>query len=290
MRMSKTPICQDLPSDLPRLLDEEERANFGGFSFALADAAKAVTLAHFDTPIGVEVKPDHPSGYDPVTIADRDAERAIRDLLDTHYPDHGIRGEEYGVKDARSEFHWVLDPIDGTRAFISALPVWGTLIALTRKGRPVLGIMDQPVTGERFFGLGDAAWLYKNDQQQRALKTRPCEGLQTATLCTTDPNLFTPKERPAFEMLRQKTRLQRYGLDCYAYAALARGGVDLVIETGLQDYDIAALIPIVEGAGGTVTNWSGGTAWHGGQVLATGDKRVHDEALALLASAAVSDC
>jgi myo-inositol-1(or 4)-monophosphatase len=287
MRMSKTPKRQDQLSCLPRLLGEEERAKFGRFSFALADAAKTVTLAHFDTPIGVEVKPDHPSGYDPVTIADRGAERAIRDLLDTHYPDHGIRGEEYGVKDASSDFHWVLDPIDGTRAYISALPVWGTLIAMTRDGRPVLGLMDQPVTDERFFGLGDAAWLYKGGTQQRLLKTRPCEGLQTATLCTTDPNLFTKEERPAFEVLRETTRLQRYGLDCYAYAALARGGVDLVIESGLQDYDIAALIPIVEGAGGMVTNWSGGPAWQGGQVLATGDKRVHEEALAYLAEAAL---
>ncbi|PHS24565.1 MAG: histidinol-phosphatase [Robiginitomaculum sp.] len=284
--MSKTPICQNTSSDLPRLLGEEERAIFGRFSFALADAAKVVTLAHFDTPIGVEVKPDHPSGYDPVTIADRGAERAIRDLLDGHYPEHGIRGEEYGVKDTNSDFNWVLDPIDGTRAYISALPVWGTLIALTRNIRPVLGIMDQPVTGERFFGLGDEAWLYKGGQKQRRLKTRPCKDLRTATLCTTDPHLFTKKERPVFEILRKKTRLQRYGLDCYGYAALARGGVDLVMESGLQDYDIAALIPIVEGAGGMVTNWSGGTAWQGGQVLATGDPRVHEEALALLSSAA----
>ncbi len=285
--MSKTPICQNTSSDLPRLLGEEERAAFGRFSFALADAAMAVTLAHFDTPIGVEVKPDHPSGYDPVTIADRGAERAIRDLLDARYPDHGIRGEEYGVKDTKGDFHWVLDPIDGTRAFISALPVWGTLIALTRNTRPVLGIMDQPVTGERFFGLGDTAWLYKNGQQQRALSVRPCEGLHAATLCTTDPHLFTQEERPAFDTLRKKTRLQRYGLDCYAYAALARGGVDLVIESGLQDYDIAALIPIVEGAGGRVTNWSGRPAWQGGQVLASGDARVHEEALRLLTKAAL---
>jgi histidinol-phosphatase len=285
--MSKTPICQDTSSDLPRLLSAEERALYGRFSGTLADAAAKITLAHFDTPIGVEVKPDHPSGYDPVTIADRGAERAIRDLLDTHYPDHGIRGEEYGVKDANCDFNWVLDPIDGTRAYISALPVWGTLIALTRNTRPVLGIMDQPVTGERFFGLGDEAWLYKNGQQQRALKVRLCEGLRTATLCTTDPHLFTKEERPVFENLREKTRLQRYGLDCYGYAALARGGVDLVMESGLQDYDIAALIPIVEGAGGTVTNWSGGTAWQGGQVLATGDRRVHEEALAHLAKVAV---
>ena len=285
--MSKTPICQNTSSDLPRLLGEEERVAFGRFSFALADAAMAVTLAHFDTPIGVEVKPDHPSGYDPVTIADRGAERAIRDLLDAHYPDHGIRGEEYGVKDTKGDFHWVLDPIDGTRAFISALPVWGTLIALTRNTRPVLGIMDQPVTGERFFGLGDTAWLYKNGQQQRALSVRPCEGLHAATLCTTDPHLFTQEERPAFDTLRKKTRLQRYGLDCYAYAALARGGVDLVIESGLQDYDIAALIPIVEGAGGRVTNWSGRPACQGGQVMASGDARVHEEALRLLTKAAL---
>ncbi len=277
---------QNTRSDLPHLLCDDERAKFGPFITTLADAARDITLKHFDTAVDVDVKPDHPSGYDPVTIADRGAEQAIRALLDKHYPDHGIRGEEFGVKAGRDAFAWVLDPIDGTRAFISALPVWGTLIAQTRNNRPVLGLMDQPVTGERFIGFGDEAWLYKGGQQQRRLSVRPCEMLALATLCTTDPNLFNDKERPAFEALRKKTRLQRYGLDCYAYAALARGGIDVVVESGLQDYDIAALIPIVEGAGGTVTNWSGGPAWHGGQVLATGDARVHDEVLEILAAAA----
>ncbi len=275
-----------LHADLPGLLSAGERAEFGPFITTLAEAAQLITLKHFDTAISVEEKPDHPSGYDPVTIADRGAERTIRALIGERFPDHGIRGEEYGIKPGQSEFNWVLDPIDGTRAYISALPVWGTLIALTREGRPVLGLMDQPVTGERFIGFGDEAWFYKNGNKHRRLNTRRCADVRHATLCTTDPNLFAGYEHDAFEQLRKKTRLQRYGLDCYAYAALARGGVDVVVESGLQDYDIAALIPIIEGAGGIITNWSGGHAWHGGQVVASGDDRLHKEALKVLARSA----
>ncbi len=280
--MSKSLPSQQNQSDLPPLLGVEDRAIFGPFSAALADAAQAVTLTHFDTSVIVEGKPAKNAAFDPVTIADRGAEAAIRALITAHHPAHGIRGEEYGVFEGDSEFTWVLDPIDGTRAYISALPVWGTLVALTRRTRPVLGIMDQPVTGERFIGFGDEAFLQTNHTPRRTLRTRNCASLAMATLCTTDPYLFTTAERTGFERLRSATRLQRYGLDCYGYAALARGGIDLVIESGLEDYDIAALIPIVEGAGGIITNWRGEPAWHGGQVLACGDARIHQEAMAIL--------
>jgi histidinol-phosphatase len=267
---------------MPDLLDAKERAVFGPFCARLADAAKAITLKHFDVSVPVEAKPSDRHDFDPVTKADRGAERAIRASIEAKFPTHGIRGEEYGNKPGTSKFCWVLDPIDGTRAYISALPVWGTLIALTRDSRPVMGLMDQPVTGERFIGFGDEAYLYWQSKPRRKLQTRSCSALEAATIATTDVYLFSEPERQYFEALRSRSRLQRYGLDCYGYAALARGGLDLVIESGLEDYDIAALIPIVEGAGGIVTNWSGGTAWQGGQVLASGDARLHDEALEIL--------
>ncbi len=269
---------------LPALLSAEERDVYDAFSHRLADAAQDITLNYFDTGVSVEGKSGKGAAFDPVTEADRRAEQAIRTLLQEHFPEHGICGEEYGITTGTGEFNWVLDPIDGTRAFISALPVWGTLIALTRHGRPVLGIMDQPVTGERFVGLGDAAYLLRPNSPKRPLQARQCATLAKATISTTDAYLFTDKERPAFEQIRSKSRLQRYGLDCYGYASLARGGIDLVIESGLESYDIAALIPIVEGAGGIVTDWSGGTVWQGGQVLACGDLRIHKEALAILKS------
>lgn len=268
--------------DLPDLLKPQERIRFNKVLHQMADAAQAVTLSFFDTGIGVEEKLGDKSGFDPVTKADRGAETAIRTLIEQHFPTHGIRGEEFGVKPGKDEFHWVLDPIDGTRAYISALPVWGTLIGLCRAGRPVMGAMDQPVTGERFWGFGDTAFLQIRDTPKRRLKTRQCASLATATISTTDTYLFNQDERAGFEAIRTHSRLQRYGLDCYAYATLARGGLDLVMESGLQDYDIAALIPIIEGAGGIITNWRGGTAWQGGQVLACGDRRVHAQALALL--------
>ena len=268
---------------LPPLLSAAERARFGPFALELADTARAITLQYFARGIAVEAKALKHGAFDPVTRADREAEAAIRGLIETHFPDHGIRGEEYGIKPGHSDFAWVLDPIDGTRAYISALASWGTLIALTRHDRPVLGLMDLPVLGERFVGFGDAAQLHKDGQSARALQVRACSALAEATISTTDPYLFRGAEKPAFEAIRAASRLQRYGLDCAAYGALARGGLDLVIESGLEDYDIAALIPMVEGAGGQVTNWSGGPAWQGGQVLASGDARLHSQALEILA-------
>ncbi len=273
---------------LPALLDPEERHRFGAFARRLAEAARRHTLQGFDRGIAATGKPMANGGFDPVTRADRAAEAAIRALIEKHFPTHGIHGEEHGIKQTGDPLCWVLDPIDGTRAYISALSSWGTLIALCRDRRPVLGLMDLPVPGECFFGFGDEAQILVNGET-RPLQTRPCATLEQATISTTDPYLFMPgPERDAFEALRAASRLQRYGLDCAAYGALARGGLDLVVETGLQVYDIAALIPIIEGAGGQVSDWSGGAAWQGGQVLATGDARLHEAALKILSRAALS--
>jgi myo-inositol-1(or 4)-monophosphatase len=229
--------------------------------------------------------------FDPVTEADRAAEVAMRRLIELTFPSHGIVGEEFGSLRADAEYVWVLDPIDGTKSFISGLPMWGTLIGLTRGGRPCYGMMHQPFTRERFFGDGAvAAWRGPShrpgeDLEERKLRTRACASLAQATLMTTSPRLIPEKERAAYFAVEEKVRLVRYGGDCYGYCALAAGHVDLVVEANLKPHDIVALIPIVEGAGGIVTTWEGGDPASGGSVIAAGDKRVHAAALELLGAA-----
>jgi myo-inositol-1(or 4)-monophosphatase len=205
----------------------------------------------------------------------------MRALIGSTYPAHGIVGEELGAERADAESVWVLDPIDGTRAFISGLPVWGTLIGLLQAGRPALGMMAQPFTGERFAGDGREAW-YTGPGGPRPLATRRCDSLASAVLFTTTPAIFRPVERAAYDRVEAAVRMARYGCDCYAYCMLAAGFVDIVVEAGLQAYDIVALIPVIEGAGGRVTNWQGGSAAAGGQVAVTGDPRLHDALLDLL--------
>lgn len=252
------------------------------FAGRLADASRAVIMPYFRTAMPVDDKADlwgGAKGYDPVTEADKGAEAAIRALIEAEYPGHGILGEEYGAKAGTEPFTWVLDPIDGTRAFITGLPLWGTLIALNDGKAPVIGVMDQPFTGERYIGNPNGAFL-----GARKLKTRACPTLSHARLMTTSPHLFrTPETLAAFNRVAEKAQLVRYGGDCYAYAMIAAGQVDAVIETNLEAYDIQALIPIVQGAGGLVTSWTGGDAQAGGSVVATGDARLHAEILALLA-------
>ncbi|PHR63221.1 MAG: histidinol-phosphatase [Robiginitomaculum sp.] len=247
----------------------------------LADLARRQTLSRFRRPLAIENKLGD-AGYDPVTEADRGAEQVIREQIRLQFPDHGIRGEEFGITAANSAFTWVIDPIDGTRAFVSGLPVWGVLIGLLKEGQPILGLMDQPFTDERFVGSPDGAFLTHNGREQ-PISVRPCAKLADATFSTTDPFLFAGDEAAAFAALREATCLQRYGLDCYAYSALALGGIDLVVETGLQDYDICGLIPVVEAAGGQISTWSGQSAAKGGQIIASGDARIHAEALEILA-------
>lgn len=245
------------------------------FASKLADAAAKVTLEHFRAPIGVDNKLGD-SGFDPVTQADQGAERAIRALLEEHFPDHDIFGEEYGRTNKGSDYEWVLDPVDGTRAFISGLPTWGTLIALTYKGEPVIGVIDQPYLKERYLGWPGGASL-NGERISTSDNT-----LAEATLSTTDADLFNAEERPAFDRVLKETRLVRYGMDCYAYAIVASGHMDVVIESGLQPYDMMALIPVIRGAGGIATNWEGKAPGPCGRIVASANKSLHESILSSL--------
>ncbi len=225
-----------------------------------------------------------PSGFDPVTQADRQAEQAIRDVLRTHRPEDGILGEEYSAHEGISPFVWVIDPIDGTRGYVAGTPVWGTLIAVAQKNsgymRPLAGLIDQPYIGERFWGgFGEAHLRTANKQIPLRTSTRT---LDNAVLCTTFPEVGTEHERQGFEAVSRRAKLTRYGFDCYAYALLAAGHVDLVIEAGLHPYDIQAPTAVIEAAGGVVTNWSGQATLESGQVLAAANRKLHDEVLAIL--------
>jgi len=254
------------------------------FIDTLADAASQAILPHFRSGHAVENK--LLQGFDPVTEADKAAERVMRALINKHHAGHGILGEEYGPENLDANDIWVLDPIDGTRAFITGLPTWGTLIGLTSGGKPTLGLMAQPYVGERFCGDTDTSW-YTGPLGTCRLSCRPCPEIQDAVLMTTSPVLFPPSEKPAYDSIEKEVRLTRYGTDCYAYCMVAAGMADAVIESGLQAYDIAALVPVIEGAGGLVTTWSGGSPANGGQILATGDPKLHEKLLKRLASAAV---
>jgi histidinol phosphatase-like enzyme (inositol monophosphatase family) len=219
--------------------------------------------------------------FDPVTEADRAGETAMRHLIKRTFPTHGIIGEEFGEEQVESEYVWVLDPIDGTKAFMAGLPLWGTLIGLMRNRAPAFGMMHQPFTGERFFGDGGSA-SYRGPQGERKLMTRRCGSIADATISTTSPRLFSGDALVAYERVERETRIARYGCDCYAYCMLAAGHIDVVVETDLKPHDIVALIPIIEGAGGVVTGWDGGSAAGGGSIAAAGDKRLHDAVLELL--------
>ncbi|MPZ56510.1 MAG: histidinol-phosphatase [Rhizobiales bacterium] len=260
--------------------------DFAAFIERLATVSGETILPFFRTALAIEDKPGK-RGFDPVTEADRAAEAAMRALIHEMFPDHGIIGEEYGSEHTDAEYVWVLDPIDGTKSFISGMPAWGTLIGLARLGEPVFGMMHQPFARERFTGDGAAAW-YRGPTGDRDLRVRPCAGLQDAVLFTTSPRLMNAADRSAFERVEELARLSRYGGDCYAYCMVAAGHVDLVIETELKAHDVMALIPIVIGAGGIMTTWENGAPQHGGRIVAAGDKRVHAEALKLLRGQTVS--
>jgi myo-inositol-1(or 4)-monophosphatase len=269
--------------------------DFGAFVDRLAHVAGDVILPFFRTSMGASDK-SQGGAFDPVTEADRGAEAAMRRLIQQNFPSHGVIGEEFGSERPDAEYVWILDPIDGTKSFISGLPTWGTLIGLLHRGEPVYGMMAQPFTRERYSGDGRFAKLRAlsptvgdgppGEFVTRTLRTRACASLGEATLMTTSPNLMTATERAAFRRVERRVRLSRYGGDCYAYCALASGFVDLVIETNLKTYDIAALIPIIQGAGGVITTWHGADASGGGAVVAAGDARIHAAALAELALAA----
>jgi myo-inositol-1(or 4)-monophosphatase len=254
--------------------------DFAAFVDQLASVSGETILPFFRTALSIENK-SIAGGFDPVTAADRAAEVAMRTLIKKSFPAHGIVGEELGTERAEAEYVWVLDPIDGTKSFICGLPAWGTLIALTRRGEPIYGMMHQPFTREHFTGDGSAA-RYRGPAGDRTLRVRPCAALREAVLLTTSPLLMRDADRLCFQRVEQAARLSRYGGDCYAYCMLAAGHIDLVIETELKPYDILALIPIVEGAGGVVTTWDNGPATDGGRIIAAGDKRVHAEAMRVL--------
>ena len=262
--------------------------DFAAFVEKLGDAAGEAILPFFRSAFGTEDK-SKGGRFDPVTEADRAAEVAMRRMIEAQFPTHGIIGEEFGTTRADAEFVWVLDPIDGTKAFISGLPTWGVLIGLLHRGRPCYGMMVQPFTQERFVGDGTKAqWRGTGlglSRGIRRLTTRKCPTLKEATLMTTSPLLYTEDKLEALRRLEAEAKLTRYGVDCYAFAMLAAGHVDCVVESGVQPYDVVALIPVVEGAGGIMTDWKGGDAAKGGDVIACGDKRLHEEVLARLGAA-----
>lgn len=253
---------------------------------ALADAARIETLRLFRQTDALAIDNKRDGGFDPVTAADRASEQAMRDILAKRRPQDGVFGEEFANKRGSSGLTWVLDPIDGTRGYMSGTPTWGVLIGLCEElddgpGRPLMGIIDQPYIGERFVGGFGVAEL-TGPHGKTALRTRPARTLDQATLFTTFPEVGTPDEGAAFARLSQNVRLTRYGTDCYAYALVALGQIDLVVEAGLHPYDVAGPIAVIEAAGGIVTDWTGGPAHRGGRVLAAANPDIHAAAMAIL--------
>ncbi len=246
------------------------------FLRAMAAAAAKETLPRFRAAGVVSNKFD--AGFDPVTEADREAERVIRELIRAEYPGDGILGEEHGTENGGSDRVWVIDPIDGTRAFISGIPLWGTLVGLTVGGRAVCGMMSQPFTGELYFATGDGAF-YEGPGGSRRLTTRRIADLSQATVFTTTPALFTGDLRVRYDRLERAARLTRYGTDCYGFAMVAAGYADIAVDAGLQSYDIVALIPIIEKAGGVGTTFEGGPAEAGGDIIAAASPELHEAAM-----------
>jgi myo-inositol-1(or 4)-monophosphatase len=254
---------------------------FLAFGLEVAGAAGAATLPYFRADFAIENKRND-GRFDPVTEADRAAEQVFREALGARYPRHGVFGEEYGFE-AGNGLSWVIDPIDGTRAFMTGMLHWGLLLALFDGQRPILGIMHQPFTGEFFFGDNHTAW-YRRGTVERRMHSRGCSSLADAVLTTTSPGLFRgPGERDAFERLERQVKLSKYGGDCYIYAMVAMGYVDLATDAGLQPYDIQALVPIIRGAGGVVTTVDGGDPSMGGFIVAAGCEELHQSALRCLA-------
>jgi histidinol phosphatase-like enzyme (inositol monophosphatase family) len=258
--------------DLDELIAAAERA---------ADAAGAVIRPYFRAGVSTETKPDQ----SPVTIADHSAERALRGVLAEHFPDHGIQGEEFGDHNAGAELCWVLDPIDGTRAFITGRPVFGTLIALLRHGQPILGVIDQPVTGERWIGAAGRPTRFRGPLGGSA-GCRLCPRLDQAELSVTSPDMFAAADAPRWERLHAAVRRTSFGGDCYAYGLLALGHIDVIAEASMHLWDWAALVPVIEGAGGRLTDWHGRTltADSDGHTLAVGDPALLARAIEILAA------
>lgn len=261
-------------------MSTDEVTRLVAFMHRLADAAAPITLAQFRR--HPEVTDKSGGGqFDPVTQADREAEATIRAMIEADYPEHGIHGEELARK-AGNAYNWIIDPIDGTQAYICGVPAWGTLIGLEHAGKPYLGLLDQPFVGERYIGRPGAAGL-RDGQGTRPVKTSTCTGLATAKLGCTTPHMFAPgTEQDNFGTLAGRCPVVRYGGDCCFYGLLASGHMDLIVEASLKPFDIMPLIPIIEGAGGVVTDWRGGPASGGGRVVAAATAQLHGQALELL--------
>jgi histidinol phosphatase-like enzyme (inositol monophosphatase family) len=268
------------------MLDDARLDELDTFLLELNRASAAVILPLFRGDHGIENKARR-GDYDPVTLADKGAEAEIRRLIAEHYPEHGVIGEELGEDRPDAEFVWVLDPVDGTRAFVAGLPVWTTLIALRFEGRPVLGSIGQPFIGETYIGRPGCARL-ATAAGDRPLKVRKGRPLAEGIIATTDPEAcFRGAETDAWRQLRAASRLARLGCDAYAYAMVAAGTIDLVVESRLKSWDVEAAVPVIEGAGGMVTDWRGEPIGrHGGQMAIAGDRTLLDEALAALRPAA----
>ena len=267
-------------------ISADEQKKLLAVAHEMAEAAKQAILPYFrGCDLALENK--DAADFDPVTAADKAAEQAMRDVLVAKRPQDGIWGEEFGRSSGVSGLSWVLDPIDGTRGFISGTPTWGVLIALSDQSGPLLGIVDQPYIGERFVG-GFGQAYYSGPLGQRTLAARPACKMDQAILFSTYPEVGTKVDYQGFRAVADRVKLVRYGVDCYAYALLAAGQIDLVIEAGLNAYDIQAPIAVVEAGGGLVTNWRGGPAHLGGQVVACANQELLNEVLPLLAPYAVA--
>lgn len=264
----------------PVSVSDAQREEFLQFAREIARPAGQATLVHFRSGVGVENKRSD-GGFDPVTAADRAAEKVLRERIEARYPEHGVFGEEFG-HDAGNGLTWVIDPIDGTRAFMAGMVHWGLVMGLFDGERPIAGVMYQPFTDELFFGDCRRAGYERGGGGERALRTRDCASLSEAVLTTTTPVLFKGAEGRCFQALEEAVRLSRYGGDCYIYAMLAMGNVDLATDAGLNAYDIQGLIPIIEGAGGIISTYDGDSAALGGTVLAAGSAELHTRALELL--------
>ncbi len=266
------------------MVGSDQQSEFRAFIWSLARDAGPTVLRYFRA--ALEVANKTPQGnFDPVTIADREVEQQMRAAITARYPEHGIVGEEFGTVLGTSEFRWILDPIDGTRAFVSGLPTWGTLIGLCENDQAVLGVMSQPFVGEIFIG-GYGSTAVCRSGQEHPLSVRTGVALSEAYLFATAPDMFaTGFESDAFARLSRAVRLTRFGVDCYAYCLLAAGFIDLVVEAGLEFFDIGPLIPIVEAAGGIVSDWEGGAVRTGGRVIAAASPQLHEQALRYLRDA-----
>lgn len=253
---------------------------FADFGRELAALAGSAILPLFRNPLTIDNK--LAEGFDPVTEADRSAEQAMRRLITAKFPDHEIIGEEFEPKAARSDFCWVLDPIDGTRSFICGMPTWTTLIALVFRERPVLGIVSQPYVGETFVGGPYGSW-WERGGDRRALSVNPAAAMASAILTTVAPEIYrSDMQRRVLQEMCSRTRMTRFGGDAYFFAMLASGFIDIAMDAGLAIYDIAALVPIIEGAGGIVTTWDGGDASRGGDILAAASAGLHASALKII--------